>query len=313
MTDTFHHVPIMLNEVVEFLSPQRGGVFVDGTLGIGGHANAVLERLPDTARLIGIDRDPAALKAATERLERFGQKFQPVKGNFFDMKALVNGLGITSVNGILLDLGVSSYQLDTPQRGFSYKEEAPLDMRMDTTAALSAYNVVNEYPFEELARVIREYGEERFSSRIASNIVKRREESPINTTTELAELVKRSIPAATRREGPHPARRTFQALRIEVNGELDGLRDAIQNAHDLLAPGGRLAIITFHSLEDRIVKQAFKDFIDPCICDRRAPVCVCGRKPTARLINRKPLVAGEDELNSNPRAHSAKLRAIEKL
>ncbi|MEL7609006.1 MAG: 16S rRNA (cytosine(1402)-N(4))-methyltransferase RsmH [Bacillota bacterium] len=312
MSGGFAHTPVLLDKVLELLAPERGGVFVDGTLGGGGHAEAVLERLSPGSRLIGIDRDPAAIEAATKRLEGFGEKFTAVRGNFFDCRSILSSMGIVSVNGILFDLGVSSYQLDTPGRGFSYHEEAPLDMRMDPDAGLDAYKVVNNYPFEELIRVIREYGEERFASRIASRIVRQREKAPIQTTSELAEIIKEAIPAANRREGPHPARRTFQALRIEVNGELAGLEAALRDAHDLLAPGGRLAVITFHSLEDRIVKQAFRNFESPCICDPRAPMCTCGRKSTALVLTKKPLVADERELEENQRARSAKLRAIRK-
>ena len=312
MSEGFAHIPVLLGQVLELLKPERGGLFVDGTLGGGGHAEAVLERLKSGSRLIGIDRDPAAIAAASQRLQSFGDRFTAVRGNFFDCREILSSMDIFQADGILFDLGVSSYQLDTPERGFSYHEDAPLDMRMDPDAALDAYSVVNGYSFEELARVIREYGEERFASRIASRIVKLRERAPIKTTTELAAIIKEAIPAANRREGPHPARRTFQALRIEVNGELSGLAAAIRGAHDLLAPGGRLAVITFHSLEDRIVKLAFRDFESPCVCDPKAPVCTCGRKSTARVLTKKPVVADEMELNDNPRSRSAKLRAIEK-
>ncbi len=312
MTNEFKHVPILLPEVLALLKPERGGIFVDGTLGGGGHAEAVLQRLR-AGRLYGIDRDGAAIVAASERLRPFGEKFVAVRGNFFQMKELLAGEGIQKADGILLDLGVSSYQLDTPQRGFSYHEEAPLDMRMDDRAALSAYDVANGYTSEALFHLIRDYGEERFASRIANAIVRARETGPIKTTTELAEIVKKAIPAPTRREGPHPARRTFQAIRIEVNGELAGLAKALENAHDLLNDNGVLAVITFHSLEDRIVKQLFRKFEKPCICDPKAPICVCGKKPTAQILTKKPLTADEQELMENPRARSAKLRAIRKL
>lgn len=312
MKNGFGHTPVLLERVIELLAPERTGVFVDGTLGGGGHAQAVLERLGSGSMLIGIDRDPAAIAAASERLKAFGDRFVAVRGNFFDCRSIVSSMGIPSVNGILFDLGVSSYQLDTPQRGFSYHEEAPLDMRMDPDASLDAYGVVNNYTHDALVRVIREYGEERFASRIASRIIRQREKAPISTTIELAALIKEAIPAANRREGPHPARRTFQALRIEVNGELAGLEAAIREAHDLLAPGGRLAMITFHSLEDRIVKQTFRNFESPCICDPRAPMCTCGRQSTAMVLTKKPIVADERELEENQRARSAKLRAIEK-
>ena len=309
----FHHIPIMLPQVLELLEPERGGIFVDGTLGGGGHAEAVLERLPEGSRLIGIDRDGAAIKAASERLARFGEKFMAIRGNFFDMKQLLASAGIEKIDGALMDLGVSSHQLDTPERGFSFHEEAPLDMRMDERAAFSAYDVVNGYSAEELGRVIRDYGEERFAFRVANRIVKERAAKPIETTTELAEIIKSAIPASNRREGPHPARRTFQALRIEVNGELAGLTEAIDSVESILAPKGRMAVITFHSLEDRIVKQAFKKYENPCTCDPRAPICTCGKKPTAKILTKKPIVADEQELEYNSRSRSAKLRGIEKL
>lgn len=309
----FHHIPILRDTVVSLLAPQRGGTFVDGTLGGGGHAEAVLERLPEGGRLYGIDRDGAAIEAASLRLARFGEAFTAIRGNFFDMKRLLAGQGVMEADGILLDLGVSSHQLDTPERGFSYHEDAPLDMRMDPSAPLSAYDVVNGYPAEALARIIREYGEERYAMRVANAIVREREKVPLDSTVRLAEIVKRAMPAPARREQQHPARRTFQALRIEVNGELAGLSDALTDAHDLLRSGGVFAVITFHSLEDRIVKQAFKTFENPCTCDPRAPICTCGKKPTARMLIKKPIVAEEAELKENPRARSAKLRAIQKL
>lgn len=309
----FHHIPILRDTVVSLLAPQRGGTFVDGTLGGGGHAEAVLERLPEDGRLYGIDRDSAAIEAASLRLTRFGEAFTAIRGNFFDMKRLLAGQGVMEADGILLDLGVSSHQLDTPERGFSYHEDAPLDMRMDPSAPLSAYDVVNGYPAEALARIIREYGEERYAMRVANAIVREREKAPLDSTVGLADIVKHAMPAPARREQQHPARRTFQALRIEVNGELAGLSDALTDAHDLLRSGGVLAVITFHSLEDRIVKQAFKTFENPCTCDPRAPICTCGKKPTARMLTKKPIVAGEAELKENPRARSAKLRAIQKL
>ena len=309
----FHHIPILRDTVVSLLAPQRGGTFVDGTLGGGGHAEAVLERLPEGGRLYGIDRDSAAIEAASLRLTRFGEAFTAIRGNFFDMNRLLAGQGVMEADGILLDLGVSSHQLDTPERGFSYHEDAPLDMRMDPSAPLSAYDVVNGYPAEALARIIREYGEERYAMRVADAIVREREKAPLDSTVGLADIVKHAMPAPARREQQHPARRTFQALRIEVNGELAGLSDALTDAHDLLRSGGVLAVITFHSLEDRIVKQAFKTFENPCTCDPRAPICTCGKKPTARMLTKKPIVAGEAELKENPRARSAKLRAIQKL
>ncbi|MDD3921295.1 MAG: 16S rRNA (cytosine(1402)-N(4))-methyltransferase RsmH, partial [Eubacteriales bacterium] len=261
----------------------------------------------------GIDRDGEAIREAENRLQPYGDAFTAVRGNFFNMKELLFEKGVTAVDGVLLDLGVSSHQLDAPERGFSYHEQAPLDMRMDDRAALSAYDVVNGYSVEELTRVIREYGEERFAYRVANAIAREREATPIKTTTALAEIIKSAIPAANRREGPHPARRTFQALRIEVNGELDGLAKALKSAETLLAPGGRLAVITFHSLEDRIVKQTFRELEHPCTCPPKAPVCVCGKVATSRILTKKPLIPSSEEEQNNPRARSAKLRGIEKL
>ena len=309
----FHHIPILRDTVVSLLEPKRGGIFVDGTLGGGGHAEAVLEQLPQDGKLYGIDRDGAAIEAASARLARFSEAFTAIRGNFFDMKQLLAQQGITEVDGILLDLGVSSYQLDTPERGFSYHEDAPLDMRMDSSAPFSAYDVVNGYSAEELTRIIREYGEERYASRVANAIVREREKAPLDSTVRLAEIVKLALPAPARREPQHPARRTFQALRIEVNGELAGLSQALTDAHDLLRSGGVLAVITFHSLEDRITKQTFRTFENPCTCDPRAPMCTCGKTPTAKALTKKPIVADETELEENPRARSAKLRAIRKL
>ena len=313
METGFHHVPIMVSEVLALLEPARGGIFVDGTLGGGGHAEAVLSAMPKTGRLFGIDRDDEALRAAGARLSRFGDRFTAIKGNFFDMKSLLKDRGVEKVDGILLDLGVSSHQLDAAERGFSYKAEAPLDMRMDRSAPLTARTVVNTWSEAELKRIFYEYGEEKFSAKIAARIVERRREKPIETTTELAELIKGAIPAKFRNEPQHPARRCFQAIRIAVNGELDGLHDAIQAAHDLLNPGGRLAILTFHSLEDRIVKNAFRTFENPCTCPKSAPVCICGKKPTAKVLTRHPLVASEQEQKENSRATSAKLRAIVRM
>ena len=313
MSADFQHIPVLLDEVLSLLAPEHGGTFIDGTLGGGGHAEAVLKRLSQDGRLIGIDRDWEAVRAAEDRLSAFGDRFRALHGNFFEMKALLSGAGVSEANGILLDLGVSSHQLDTPERGFSYKTEAPLDMRMDKEAPLSARDVVNDYSEAELARVIWEYGEERFSRRIAGRIVRERQGSPIETTTRLAAIVKEAIPAKYRREPQHPARRTFQALRIEVNGELKGLDRAVEDACDLLQKGGRLCIITFHSLEDRIVKQAFRRFENPCTCPPSAPVCVCGKRPKAKILTKKPLTCSEEEAARNPRSTSAKLRCVERI
>ena len=310
----FHHVPIMVNEVMDLLLPARGGVFVDGTLGGGGHSEAMLQRLPETGRLIGIDRDQAALKAATERLAPYGDRFTAIHGNFFHMRSLLLQRGIAGADGILLDLGVSSYQLDEPSRGFSYKAEAPLDMRMDQTASLTAADVVNNYAEKDLIRIFRDYGEERFSPMIARRIVEQRAEKPIETTTELSEIIANAIPARFRyKEQQHPARRCFQAIRIEVNGELRGLKEAVEDGIRLLNPGGRIVILTFHSLEDRIVKTAFKTAENPCVCPPRSPQCVCGRKPYGKILTKHPLTACEAEQRENSRSACCKLRALEKL
>ena len=309
----YSHKPVLLSEVITLLTPERGGVFVDGTLGGGGHAQAVLERLPESGRLVGIDRDMEAIQFAEERLKEYGGRFTAIRGNFFEMRSLLAPLGIEQANGILLDLGVSSRQLDTAERGFSYKMDAPLDMRMDRGAELSAYDVVNGYSWEELCRVLREYGEERFADRIASRIVRARMERPVESTEELAALAISGIPAKYRGEAQHPARRTFQAIRIEVNGEISGLSAAVDEAHGLLQKGGRLCIITFHSLEDRIVKQAFRRYADPCTCEKSAPVCICGKTPTARILTKRPIICSEREREQNSRAASAKLRCIQKL
>lgn len=307
-----YHAPIMVEEVLSLLAPERGGIFVDGTLGGGGHAEAVLQKLSPEGRLFGIDRDGEAIAEATKRLAPFGERFRALRGNFFDMTALLKEQGVDKVDGILTDLGVSSHQLDAPERGFSYHNEAPLDMRMDETAELSAYDVVNAYPVERLATILREYGEERHAMRIANAIARARQKAPIASTTELAEIVRMATPAQNRWEGQHPARRTFQAIRIEVNGELEGLEKALNDAVALLNPGGRLCVITFHSLEDRIAKQAFKTLENPCTCPPKAPICTCNKKPVVRILTKKPVTAGEEELKENARSRSAKLRAIEK-
>lgn len=310
----FHHVPIMVQEVTDLLGPQRGGVFVDGTLGSGGHSEAILRLLPETGRLIGIDRDETALAAASERLRTFAERFTPLHGNFFHMRSLLLQRGVAKVDGILLDLGVSSYQLDEPSRGFSYRAEAPLDMRMDQSAALTARDVVNGYSEKELVRIFRDYGEERFAPQIARRLVERRGESPIETTTELAALIAGAIPAKFRyKEQQHPARRVFQAIRIEVNGELQGLQEAIDSGIELLSPGGRMVVLTFHSLEDRIVKTAFRTAENPCVCPPKSPQCVCGRRPYGWILTKHPLTACAEEQQRNSRSACCKLRALEKL
>jgi 16S rRNA (cytosine1402-N4)-methyltransferase len=304
----------MVREVTDLLEPGRGGVFVDGTLGGGGHSEAILNLLPKNGRLIGIDRDETALKAASTRLRSFGDRFTALHGNFFHMKSLLLQKGVMGADGILLDLGVSSYQLDEKGRGFSYTAEAPLDMRMDQSAAFCAKDVVNGYSEAELIRVIRDYGEEKFAARVARIICERRAEKPIETTSELADIVYQAIPAAARhKENQHPARRTFQAIRIEVNGELDSIPPSLEEAIRRLAPGGRAAVITFHSLEDRITKQTFTNLASGCTCPPNFPVCVCGKKPTVKILNKKPILPSEEEMEVNPRSRSAKLRGAEKL
>lgn len=312
MAQEFRHLSVLPEEVIEGLKIDPSGIYVDGTLGGGGHAFLVAEKLSRGGKLIGIDRDAEAIEAAAKRLEPFMDRVTIVKGNYENTKQILSDLGIDKVNGILLDLGVSSYQFDNKDRGFSYREDAPLDMRMDRSDVMTAYDVVNTYSENELCRILKDYGEEKFAKNIAARIVKNREIAPIRTTFELTETIKASIPARFRETGGHPSKKTFQAIRIEVNRELDILKNAIGDLIDLLAPGGRLCIISFHSLEDRIVKQAFKEAEDPCICPPDFPVCVCGRKSKGSVVTRKPVTAGEEELGNNQRAHSAKLRIFEK-
>jgi 16S rRNA (cytosine1402-N4)-methyltransferase len=306
----FHHIPVLLQETLEYLKPVPGGIYVDGTLGGGGHSIEILKRIAPSGRLIGIDRDPAAIQAAAERLKDYKSSFTPVHGNYVDVKEFLRNLNIDAADGMLMDLGVSSHQLDETERGFSYHEDVRLDMRMDTTQKFSAYEVVNEYSAEELSRVIWEYGEERWAKRIAKFIV---DDRPIATTAELVEAIKKAVPASARRDGPHPARRTFQAIRIEVNQELSLLEKAVRNAVSVLKPGGRLCVITFHSLEDRIVKTTFRSLKDPCTCPPGAPICICGKIPEVDIITRKPVIPGDEELENNPRSRSAKLRVCQKL
>ena len=312
MAQEFRHLSVLPEEVIEGLKVDPSGIYVDGTLGGGGHAFLVAEKLSRGGKLIGIDRDAEAIEAAAKRLEPFKDRVTIVKGNYENTKQILSDLGIDKVNGILLDLGVSSYQFDNKDRGFSYREDAPLDMRMDRSDVMTAYDVVNTYSENELCRILKDYGEEKFAKNIAARIVKNREIAPIRTTFELTETIKASIPARFRETGGHPSKKTFQAIRIEVNRELDILKNVIGDLIDLLAPGGRLCIISFHSLEDRIVKQAFKEAEDPCICPPDFPVCVCGRKSKGSVVTRKPVTAGEEELENNQRAHSAKLRIFEK-
>lgn len=309
---TFRHVPVLYDEVMESLNIRPDGFYVDGTTGGGGHSSGICKRLSEAGTLLAVDRDTAALEASQKRLEPYSCKKIFLHSNYSEVNRILETAG-RPVDGILLDLGVSSFQLDTAERGFSYMHDAPMDMRMNEDDSFTAYNVVNEYDEKELHRIIKEYGEERWASRIAQFIVRRREEKPIETTGELVEVIKAAIPASARRNGPHPAKRTFQAIRIEVNGELEHLKTAVEHLPDILAPGGRLAIITFHSLEDRMVKDAFNARLNPCTCPPEFPVCVCGKKPDVRKVTRKPIAPGERELEENPRARSAKLRVIEKI
>ena len=308
----FNHVSVLLNECLEGLNIKENGIYVDGTLGGAGHSSEILKRLSNEGRLIGIDQDTDALKAAKERLKDYSN-VTFVHSNFSNIENVLNNLNIDGVDGILMDLGVSSYQLDEGERGFSYMKEAPLDMRMNRENDFSAYNVVNEYSEEDLYRIIRDYGEEKFAKRIASFIVENRQEKNIETTLELVEIIKNAIPAKARREGPHPAKRTFQAIRIEVNSELSILNKTIEDGVEKLNKGGRMAIITFHSLEDRIVKNKFRDLAVSCRCPKEFPVCVCGEKAKVKIISRKAIEPTKEEVEINPRSRSAKLRVIEKL
>ena len=309
----FSHVPVLLGEVLEGLDIKQNGIYADGTLGGAGHGKEIASRLGPEGVFIGIDRDRDALDASSERLEGLPCRVELVQSNYSQIKQVLRELGINALDGALLDLGVSSFQLDNPERGFSYMQDAPLDMRMNADDSLTAEDVVNGYSEEELARIIKEYGEERWASRIASFIARERKKTRITGTLQLVEIIKAAVPASARRDGPHPAKRTFQALRIEVNDELGQLKTAVDDFVDVLAPGGRLAIISFHSLEDRIVKECFARRLDPCICPPDLPVCVCGRKPDVRKVTRKPVPASKEELDINPRSRSAKLRVIEKI
>ena len=305
------HVSVLLHECIENLNIRPDGIYVDGTLGMGGHSEQIAARLT-TGKLIGIDRDETAIERAGARLAPFGDRVQLVHGNFRDAAAILDRLGIDAVDGMLFDLGVSSPQLDESERGFSYMHDAPLDMRMDATEGLSAWNVVNEWPEGELKRILYEYGEERYAPRIAGAIVRARAQQPIATTMELVDVIRSAMPGAALREKQHPAKRSFQAIRIAVNDELGELPPMLRAAEKNLKPGGRLAVITFHSLEDRIVKRELQALATGCTCPPEFPVCVCGKKPKMKLITRKPIVSGEEELNENPRARSAKLRVAEK-
>ena len=308
----FKHISVLLDETIEELHIKPDGIYVDGTLGGGGHAYHVCQKLSEKGRYIGIDQDADAIAASTKRLEPFKDKVTIVRDNYVNMPKVLHDLGIEHVDGILLDLGVSSFQLDEKERGFTYREDVPLDMRMDQRNDKTAADIVNGYSEMELYRIIRDYGEDRFAKNIAKHIVREREIHPIETTLQLAEIIRGAIPAKIRAEGGHPAKRTFQAIRIELNHELDVLNDSIDTMIDLLNQGGRLSIITFHSLEDRIVKTRFRTNENPCICPPDFPVCVCGRKSKGRVVTRKPIVPSDEELEENRRSKSSKLRVFER-
>ncbi|WP_313526181.1 16S rRNA (cytosine(1402)-N(4))-methyltransferase RsmH [Anaerotignum sp.] len=306
----FHHVSVLLWECIENLNIKPDGIYVDGTMGGGGHSLEIAKKLT-TGRLIAIDQDLNAHKAAKERLKEHLDKITFVHDNFGNIGSVLDSLGIEKIDGMLMDIGVSSHQLDEAERGFSYQHDAPLDMRMDATRPFSAYEVVNEYDEDELNQVIFSYGEERWARRIAQFIVNERQDKPIETTGELVEVIKKAVPKGARKDGPHPAKRTFQAIRIEVNGELDVLQRAIDDVAQRLNEDGRLCIITFHSLEDRIVKEAFRKQENPCVCPPQFPVCVCAKQRTGKVITRKPIIPSDEELEVNPRSRSAKLRVLE--
>ena len=308
----FEHVPVLFEECMEHLNIKPDGIYADGTLGGGGHAFGIGQQLSEEGLLIGIDRDRDALEAAGERLAPLQCRKILVQSTYAEIKDVLAENGVPGIDGAILDIGVSSFQLDNSERGFSYMQDAPLDMRMNQSDSFTASDVVNGYSRQQLADIIKNYGEERWASRIADFIVKARKNQKIETTWQLVDIIKAAIPASARREGPHPAKRTFQAIRIEVNGELDQLEKAVDEFCDVLNPGGRLCIITFHSLEDRIVKQAFQRRLNPCTCPPEFPVCVCGKVPDVVKVTGKPITADEQELEQNPRARSAKLRVIEK-
>ena len=309
----FEHKSVLLKETVDSLDIKTGGIYVDGTLGGGGHAFEVLSRLNGTGRLIGIDQDEAAIRAAGERLSCFGDRVTIVRDNYRNIDDVLKRLGIGRVDGIYLDLGVSSYQLDTADRGFTYREDAALDMRMDQRQKMTARDIVNGYSESELYRVIRDYGEDKFAKNIAKHIAAEREKAPIETTEQLNEIIRHAIPMKIRKASGHPSKRTFQAIRIELNHELDVLKDSLDDMIDMLNPGGRLCIITFHSLEDRIVKSAFRKNENPCTCPSHFPVCVCGKVSKGKVVTRKPILPSEEEMESNSRSKSAKLRIFERV
>jgi len=310
----FNHYSVLLNETIENLNIKPDGIYVDGTLGGGGHAYQVASRLSEKGRLIGIDQDADAIAAAGERLKEFGDKITIIRSNYANMKEELHRIGVEKVDGIVLDLGVSSFQLDTPERGFTYRDEnAPLDMRMDDRQSLTAKDIVNGYSEMDLYRIIRDYGEDKFAKNIAKHIVQERAKKPIETTGELTEIIRASIPMKVQMTGGHPAKRTFQAIRIELNKELEVLQNNLDDMIDLLNPGGRICIITFHSLEDRIVKTNFKRNENPCTCPSDFPVCVCGKKSKGKVVTRKPILPSEEELEVNSRSKSAKLRVFERV
>lgn len=310
----FKHKSVLLRETIEYLNIRPDGVYVDGTLGGGGHAYEVCKRLSKRGRFIGIDQDEDAIKAATRRLSEFEDKIQIIRSNYCDMQEVLADIGVARADGIVLDLGVSSYQLDDPTRGFTYRaEDAPLDMRMDKRQDFTAKEIVNTYSEQELYRIIRDYGEDKFAKNIAKHIVLARQVKEIETTGELTEIIRAAIPAKIRMNGGHPSKRTFQAIRIELNRELELLQESLEGMIHLLNPGGRICIITFHSLEDRIVKNIYKKSENPCTCPSDFPVCVCGRKPLGRVVTRRPIVPSEEEIDYNPRSKSAKLRVFERI
>ena len=310
----FKHYSVLLEETIEHLNIRPDGIYVDGTLGGAGHASEVAKRLSEKGRLIGIDQDADAIRAAGERLKPFGDRVTIIRSNYANMKEELHAIGIEHVDGIVLDLGVSSFQLDTPERGFTYRDaDAPLDMRMDDRQSLTARDIVNDYSEMDLYRIIRDYGEDKFAKNIAKHIVAARQVKPITTTGELTEIIRESIPMKMQVKSGHPAKRTFQAIRIELNRELDVLRDSLDGMIDILDDGGRLCIITFHSLEDRIVKTIFRKNENPCTCPSDFPVCVCGKKSKGKVITRKPILPGETEMEENPRSKSAKLRIFERV
>ncbi|MDE6903380.1 MAG: 16S rRNA (cytosine(1402)-N(4))-methyltransferase RsmH [Lachnospiraceae bacterium] len=310
----FEHKSVLLEETIKYLKIRQNGIYVDGTLGGGGHSFQIAKRLSEEGRLVGIDQDGDAIAAAKDRLTLYLDRVSIVRSNYSAMGQVLLGLGITKVDGILLDLGVSSFQLDAPERGFTYRrEDAPLDMRMDTRSSLTAEDIVNEYSEMELYRIIRDYGEDRFAKNIAKHIVRERERKRIVTAGELNAVISAAIPKKIQVTGGHPAKRTYQAIRIELNRELDVLRDTLDEMIDLLNPGGRLCIITFHSLEDRIVKTVFRKNENPCVCPKEFPVCVCGNLPKGKVISKKPVLPGEEEMKENKRSKSAKLRVFERI